>query len=236
MDPIKRSGVFEPGFIFLFGTALVSYVSFLFSSATFLELLRLPLSRASVIIVTVLFVSLFCVYILKAKTISRKGLLSFWALFFAVLIVALAVSGYFYDYSYDGQSYHGEAVLQLSLSRLNHWLPRCKTHPKVVQGAADFHHQITNPLLPQADAVLHDAAALDTAVDMLDPQPAVVQRLVRSVLRQREIFAAWLLGRHEDLDLGSVKARKPRSCNNRLPAGKGYGVASAIGLSWTRPP
>src|SRR5467141_60043 len=34
---------------------------------------------------------------------------------------------------------------------------------------------------------------------------------------------------------GSVKARKPRSCNNRLPAGKGYGVASAIGLSWTRP-
>jgi hypothetical protein len=24
---------------------------------------------------------------------------------------------------------------------------------------------------------------------------------------------------------GSVKARKPRSCKSRLPAGKGYGVA-----------
>jgi hypothetical protein len=35
---------------------------------------------------------------------------------------------------------------------------------------------------------------------------------------------------------GSVKPRKPRSCNNRLPAGKGYGVASAIRLSWMRPP
>src|SRR5713226_10734914 len=35
---------------------------------------------------------------------------------------------------------------------------------------------------------------------------------------------------------GSVKARKPRSCNNRLPAGKGYGVASAMRLSCTRPP
>ena len=29
---------------------------------------------------------------------------------------------------------------------------------------------------------------------------------------------------------GSVNARKPRSCNNRLPAGKGYGVASAMRL------
>jgi len=57
-----------------------------------------------------------------------------------------------------------------------------------VQGAADFHHQITNPLLPQADAVLHDAAALDTAVDMLDPQPAVVQRLVRALLLPRVAY------------------------------------------------
>jgi hypothetical protein len=35
---------------------------------------------------------------------------------------------------------------------------------------------------------------------------------------------------------GSVKAMKPRSCNSRLPAGKGYGVASASRLSWMRPP
>ena len=26
------------------------------------------------------------------------------------------------------------------------------------------------------------------------------------------------------------------TCNNRLPAGKGYGVASAMRLSWRRPP
>jgi len=35
---------------------------------------------------------------------------------------------------------------------------------------------------------------------------------------------------------GSVKDRKPRSCNNPRPAGKGDGVASAIRRSWTRPP
>ena len=36
---------------------------------------------------------------------------------------------------------------------------------------------------------------------MLDPQPTLVQRLVRPVLRPRELLTAWLLGRHEDLHL-----------------------------------
>jgi hypothetical protein len=44
-----------------------------------------------------------------------------------------------------------------------------------MQGTTEFHHQIANTLLPQADPVFPDAAALHTAVDMLDPQPAVVQ-------------------------------------------------------------
>ena len=126
----------------------------------------------------------------------------------------------------------------LSLSRLKHWLPRTQAHSEVVQGTAEFHDQITDALLPQADAVLHDAVTLDTAVDMLDPQPTLVQGLVRHLQRQREILAAWLLflvGMRIST-CGSVNARKPRSCNNRLPTGKGYGVASAIGLSWVRPP
>ena len=46
--------------------------------------------------------------------------------------------------------------------------------------------------------VLHDAAALDATVDMLDPEPALVQRLVRLLLHQGELLAAWLLGGHED--------------------------------------
>ena len=50
-----------------------------------------------------------------------------------------------------------------------------------MQGTAEFHHQIADTLLPQADAVFHDATALDTAVDMLDPQPALVQGLVGAV-------------------------------------------------------
>ena len=62
----------------------------------------------------------------------------------------------------------------LSLSRLNHWLPGREAHPEVVQGTADFHDDIADALLPQAHPVFHDATALDTAVDVLDPQPTLV--------------------------------------------------------------
>src|SRR3712207_7432 len=65
-----------------------------------------------------------------------------------------------------------------SLFRLNHWLPRGQTHPEVMQGTAQFHYDIADARLPQTDPVFDNATALDTAVDMLDPQPAVVQSLV----------------------------------------------------------
>jgi hypothetical protein len=51
-----------------------------------------------------------------------------------------------------------------------------------VQSAADFHHQIADTLLPQAKPVFDDTTTLDTAVDMLDAQPAVVQGLVGQLL------------------------------------------------------
>jgi hypothetical protein len=55
-----------------------------------------------------------------------------------------------------------------------------------MQSPAAFHAQIVAPFLPQAEPVLEDAAALDTAVDMLDPQPTLVERLLRHGLLPRE--------------------------------------------------
>src|SRR5882762_523816 len=65
--------------------------------------------------------------------------------------------------------------VDLSLSRLNHCLPRGQAHPEVVQGTTEFHDQIADACFPQADAVFDDATALDTAVDMLNPQPTLVE-------------------------------------------------------------
>jgi hypothetical protein len=50
------------------------------------------------------------------------------------------------------------------------------------------------PLLPQAESVLHDAAAPDTPVDVLDAQLPLVERLVRPLLLPRERLAAGFLG------------------------------------------
>ena len=43
-----------------------------------------------------------------------------------------------------------------------------------MQGTAEFHDQIADTLFPQPDPIFHDAATLDTAVHMLDPEPAIV--------------------------------------------------------------
>jgi hypothetical protein len=90
-----------------------------------------------------------------------------------------------------------------------------------VQGTAQFHHEITDTLLPQAEPVFDDATALHAAVDVLDPQPTLVQDLVGLLLLPRQLLAPWFFVGMRISTCGSVNARKPRSCNNRLPAGKG---------------
>ncbi|MGE3542021.1 MAG: hypothetical protein AB7N91_31975 [Candidatus Tectimicrobiota bacterium] len=47
-----------------------------------------------------------------------------------------------------------------------------------MQGTAEFHHEIADARLPQADAVFDHATPLDAAVAMLDPEPPLVERLV----------------------------------------------------------
>jgi hypothetical protein len=42
-----------------------------------------------------------------------------------------------------------------------------------VQGTTEVHHQIADALLPQADPVFHNAAALDTTVDQIPPDLVV---------------------------------------------------------------
>ena len=68
-----------------------------------------------------------------------------------------------------------------------------------MQGTAELHHEIADARFPQTDAVFHDAAALDTAIDVLDPEPPLVERLVGQVLLPRELMTTGFLGRHEDL-------------------------------------
>src|SRR5437016_10555127 len=130
----------------------------------------------------------------------------------------------------------------VSLSRLNHRLPRGQTHPEVVEGAAEFHHEITDASLPQADEVFDNAAALDTTVHMLDPPPPLVEYLVGQLLLQGQLLTAWLLRRHEHRHLRERERQKAQSLQHPTPGqewgGSGLGDAqlmdtAAVGVAQT---
>jgi hypothetical protein len=92
-----------------------------------------------------------------------------------------------------------------------------------VQRTAEFHHQITEALLAQADAVFHDATALDTAVDVLDPSSAMVQSLVCQLLLQGELLAIGFLRWHQDLHVGERKREEAQILPQPTPDGQWRG-------------
>src|SRR4029077_12566176 len=106
----------------------------------------------------------------------------------------------------------------LSLSRLNHGQPGVQAHPEIVQGTAELHHEIADALLPQPDPVFHNATTLDAAVDMLDPQPPLVEHLVGQVLLQGELRTAGLLRRHEDLHLREREGQEAQILQQPTPS------------------
>src|SRR5215468_9383097 len=117
----------------------------------------------------------------------------------------------------------------MSLSRLNHRLPRGQAHPEVVEGAAEFHHEITDASLPQADAVFDNAAALDITVHMLDPQPPLVEYLVGPLLLQGQLLTAGLLRRHEYLHLRERERQEAQILQQPTPGREwvGSGLSDA---------
>jgi len=90
-----------------------------------------------------------------------------------------------------------------------------------MQGTADLHHEIADAVLPQPHPVFDDPTALDAAVDMLDPQPTLVQRLIGPLLLQRELLATGLLRRHEDRHLRERERQEPQILQEPAPRRQG---------------
>jgi hypothetical protein len=105
----------------------------------------------------------------------------------------------------------------------------------MVQGTTEFHHEIADALLPQADPVFHNATTLDAAVDMLDPQPPLVERLVGPLLLQGQLLTAGLLRRHEDRHLGERERQEAQILQQPTPSrervGSGFRNAQIMGTA-----
>ena len=70
-----------------------------------------------------------------------------------------------------------------------------------MQRTADFHDQVADARLPEAAGVVDHAAALDTAIDVLDAHAATCNAPIGGFLAAGEGSASWLAGRHDDLHL-----------------------------------
>src|SRR5262245_5141409 len=105
----------------------------------------------------------------------------------------------------------------------------------MVQGTAELHPEIADSLFPQTDAVFHDAAALDTAIDVLDPEPPLVERLVGQVLLPRELMTTGFLGRHEDLHFRERERQEAQILQQPTPGrervGSGFRNAQIMGTA-----
>ena len=96
-----------------------------------------------------------------------------------------------------------------------------------MQGATELHHYITYAFFPQTDPVFHNTAALDTAVDMLDPEPPLVECLVGPFLLPCQLLAAGFLRRHEDHHLRERERQEAQILQQ--PTARGQGIRRRVG-------
>jgi hypothetical protein len=90
-----------------------------------------------------------------------------------------------------------------------------------MQCTADFHDQIADARLPQAAGVVDDAAALDTAGDMLDAHTATRDAPIGGFSAAREGPASRLAGRHDDLDVVAGERQEAQILEPPAPCGQG---------------
>jgi len=103
--------------ILTLGLLITGFVCYVFFTASIFFFFNIVISEISSVIITLSYVIVCFLYLNKQYSDNTiiKLLLS------TVLIVVLcfAINAYFIDYSYDGQSYHGEAIIQF----YNGWNP-----------------------------------------------------------------------------------------------------------------
>ena len=73
-------------------------------------------------------------------------------------------------------------------------MPGTKAQSEIMQPARDFHHQVTDRVLPVANFVLDDTTPLHPTDGVLNPHSLARNAMVRFFLFQRELTTARLLG------------------------------------------
>src|SRR5260221_2991097 len=102
------------------GLLLAGWIGFIYTAVTILFFFHASLSIYSCWGINLAYILLAIYYLLKTKQVQNYSTVVY-LLFWCIVLVGLAllVSNWFIDYSFDGQSYHGEAIIQV----FNGWNP-----------------------------------------------------------------------------------------------------------------
>jgi hypothetical protein len=102
------------------GLLLAGWICFIYIAPTILFFFNVTVSIYSCWSINVAYIILITYYLFKTKQVQHYSDI-FYLLFYSIVLVGLAlfISNWFIDYSYDGQSYHGEAIIQI----YNGWNP-----------------------------------------------------------------------------------------------------------------
>lgn len=102
------------------GLLLAGWIGFIYTVTTILFFFHVGLSIYSCWGINFSYTLLAIYYLLKTKQVRVYSAV-IYPLFLSIILIGLVlfVSNWFIDYSYDGQSYHGEAIIQI----YNGWNP-----------------------------------------------------------------------------------------------------------------
>src|SRR4029453_11360716 len=78
--------------------------------------------------------------------------------------------------------------INMEFISITSWAAKGEDEPGMMPGTAEVPHPSADVHLPEAAAVFDAATALDTAGDMADPQPTLVELLGSHVLLTREFL------------------------------------------------
>lgn len=77
-----------------------------------------------------------------------------------------------------------------------------------MQRTADFHDSVADACFAEAAGIVHNTAALDATVDMLDAHAPTGDAPIRGLLRAGELPSSRLPGRHDALDVVACEGQE----------------------------
>ncbi len=102
------------------GLLLTGWIGFIYTAASILFFFHIGLNIYSCWAINFAYIGFAFFYLFKTKQVRDYSTIVY-LLFRGIVLIGLAllVSNWFIDYSFDGQSYHGEAIIQV----FNGWNP-----------------------------------------------------------------------------------------------------------------